>query len=146
LRLNPLGDILWISLRNNITLFEIMMTGTRDGPHYVSHISDHIHEWRRRRRLIKLELPDQLLAEWFTKSFVNDIGRDIAMGGVVMEEQAISRAQYLDLVYSQTGTLSSFHFHHFNYSSCFACSRRCDWHFPGPTTFHLKHQPQTCFF
>jgi hypothetical protein len=30
--------------------------------------------------------PDQLLAEWFTKSFVNDIGRDITMGGVVMEE------------------------------------------------------------
>jgi hypothetical protein len=70
-----------------------------------THISDHIHEWRRRRRLIKLELPDQLLAEWFTKSFVNKIGKDIAMGGVVTEEQAISRAQYLDLVYSQTGTL-----------------------------------------
>jgi hypothetical protein len=70
-----------------------------------THISDHIHEWRRRRRLIKLELPDQLLAEWFTKSFVNDIARDIAMGGVVTEEQAISRAQYLDLVYSQMGTL-----------------------------------------
>jgi hypothetical protein len=70
-----------------------------------THIFDHIHEWRRRRRLIKLELPDQLLAEWFTKSFVNDIARDIAMGGVVTEEQAISRAQYLDLIYSQTGTL-----------------------------------------
>jgi hypothetical protein len=70
-----------------------------------THISDHIHEWRRRRRLIKLELPDQLLAEWFTKSFVNKIAKDIAMGGVVTEEQAISRAQYLDLVYSQTGTL-----------------------------------------
>ena len=27
------------------------------------------------------------------------------MGGVVMEEQAISHAQYLDLVYSQMGTL-----------------------------------------
>jgi hypothetical protein len=51
-----------------------------------THISDHIHEWRRRRRLIKLELPNQLLAEWFTKSFVNDISHDIAMGGVVMEE------------------------------------------------------------
>jgi hypothetical protein len=70
-----------------------------------THISDHIHEWRRRRRLIKLELPDQLLVEWFTKSFVNEIGKDIAMGGVVTEEQAISLAQYLDLVYSQTGTL-----------------------------------------
>jgi hypothetical protein len=51
-----------------------------------THISDHIHEWRRRRRLIKLELPDQLLAEWFTKSFVNKIGKYIAMGGVVTEE------------------------------------------------------------
>jgi hypothetical protein len=46
-----------------------------------------------------------LLAEWFTKSFVNDISCDIAMGGVFTEEQAISRAQYLNLVYSQTGTL-----------------------------------------
>ena len=27
------------------------------------------------------------------------------MGGVIIEEQAISRAQYLDLVYSQSGTL-----------------------------------------
>jgi hypothetical protein len=36
---------------------------------------------------------------------VNEIGKDIAMGGVFTEEQAISRAQYLDLVYSQMGTL-----------------------------------------
>jgi hypothetical protein len=70
-----------------------------------THISDHIYEWRRRRRLIKLELPDQLLAKWFTKSFVNEIGKDIAMGGIVTEDQAISHAQYLDLVYSQMGTL-----------------------------------------
>ena len=27
------------------------------------------------------------------------------MGGAITEEQAISRAQYLDLVYSQSGTL-----------------------------------------
>jgi hypothetical protein len=73
-----------------------------------SHISDHIHEWRRRRRLIKLELPDQLLAEWFTKLFMNKISRDIDMGGVVTEEQAINCAQYLYLVYSQTGTLYDF--------------------------------------
>jgi hypothetical protein len=73
-----------------------------------THISDHIHEWRRRRRLIKLDLPDQLLAEWFTKSLVNKISRDIAMGGVVTEEQVISHAQYLDLVYSQICTLYDF--------------------------------------
>lgn len=33
------------------------------------------------------------------------IAHDIAMGGCVTEEQAITRAQYLDLVYSQSGTL-----------------------------------------
>lgn len=31
------------------------------------HIYDHIHEWRRWHRLIKFEIPDELLTEWFTK-------------------------------------------------------------------------------
>jgi hypothetical protein len=70
-----------------------------------THISNHIHEWRSRRCLIKLNLPDELLAEWFMKSFVNDISKDISMGGVVTEEHVISRAQYLDLVYSQMGMI-----------------------------------------
>jgi hypothetical protein len=39
---------------------------------------------------------------------VNEIGKDIAMGGVVTEEQDIRRAQYLDLVYSQKGTFYNF--------------------------------------
>jgi hypothetical protein len=46
-----------------------------------------------------------LLAEWFTKSLLLQIARDVSMGGVVTEEEAIARAQYLDLVYSQSGTL-----------------------------------------
>lgn len=71
----------------------------------VTHISDHIHEWRRRHRLIKFNIADQFLTEWFTKSFVALIAHDIAMGGCVTEEQAIAFAQYLDLVYSQSGTL-----------------------------------------
>ena len=33
------------------------------------------------------------------------IARDVAMGDVVTEVQDISRAQYLDLAYSQSGTL-----------------------------------------
>jgi hypothetical protein len=45
------------------------------------------------------------LDQWFTKSFVNDIGHDISMGGVVTKEKTIIHAQYLDLVYSQMGTL-----------------------------------------
>jgi hypothetical protein len=36
---------------------------------------------------------------------MNNIDRDIAMGGVVTKEQAINGAQYPDLVYSQMGTL-----------------------------------------
>ena len=50
-------------------------------------------------------IPDQLLSDWFTKSLLPPITRDVAMGGVVTEEQAISQAQYLDLVYSQFETL-----------------------------------------
>ena len=68
-----------------------------------THISNHIHEWRRRRHLIKVLLLDQLLAEWFNKSLIGPIAHDFSMGGVVTKEQAIS--QYLYLVYSQTRKL-----------------------------------------
>jgi hypothetical protein len=55
--------------------------------------------------MIKAIIPDILLAEWFTKSLLPLIARDVAMGDMVTEEQAIAWAQYLDLVYSQFGTL-----------------------------------------
>ena len=55
-----------------------------------THISDHIHEWRRKRRLIKTPILDQLLVDWFTKSLFPPIARDVAMGGDVSEEQSIS--------------------------------------------------------
>jgi hypothetical protein len=42
---------------------------------------------------------------WFTKSLIGPMTHDDATGGVFTEEQVISRAQYLDLVYSQMGTL-----------------------------------------
>ena len=65
-----------------------------------TYISDHIHEWRRRRRLVKVYIPDQILAEWFVKSLLPKITEDVAKAGVVTEEQVISQAQYLDLVYT----------------------------------------------
>jgi hypothetical protein len=46
-----------------------------------------------------------LLAEWFTKSLIGPIARDVSMGSVITKEQAIRRDRYLDLVYSQTGML-----------------------------------------
>jgi hypothetical protein len=58
--------------------------------------------------MIKEIIPDQLLVEWFTESLLLPIARDVAMGGVVSEEESISQAQYLDLVYSQSGTLYEF--------------------------------------
>ena len=68
------------------------------------HISYHIHEWRRRRRLIKAPIPEQLLADWFTKYLLPPITWDVGIGGVITEEQAISSTQYLDLVYFQSKT------------------------------------------
>ena len=64
-----------------------------------THISNHIHEWQRRRRLIKSQILDQLLEDWFTKSVMPPIAQYVAMGGAVTEEKAISHSQYLDLVY-----------------------------------------------
>jgi hypothetical protein len=46
-----------------------------------------------------------LLVEWFTKSLLPPISHDVAMGGVATKEESITRDQYLDLVYSQYGTL-----------------------------------------
>ena len=57
-----------------------------------THISKHIHEWRRRRRLIKAPILDQLLPDWFTKSLLPPISRDVAIGGDVTEERALSRS------------------------------------------------------
>ena len=70
-----------------------------------AHISDHIHEWRCQHHLIKFDIPDELLTEWFTKSLLPSIMEDVAKGGVITEEQVIARAEYLDLIYTQSGTL-----------------------------------------
>ena len=84
-----MGTELLTSLRQNIA----------------THILDHIHEWRRRRRLVKAPIPDALLADWFTKLLLPKISCDVAMSGVVTEEDIIRRAQHLDLIYSQSRTL-----------------------------------------
>jgi hypothetical protein len=55
--------------------------------------------------LIKYGILDQLLSDWFTKSFLPPITRDVVMGGTITEEQDIAYAQYLYLVYSQSDTL-----------------------------------------
>ena len=54
---------------------------------------------------MKVFIPDQILAKWFVKSLLPKITEDVAKVGVVIEEQVISQAQYLDLVYTQSSTL-----------------------------------------
>src|SRR5713226_4290285 len=70
-----------------------------------THISDHIQEWRRRKSLIKATIPPEFLLEWFLKSLLPYISKDVSTSGVTSEEEAILRAQQLDLIYSQSGIL-----------------------------------------
>lgn len=68
-----------------------------------THISHHIHEWR--RRMVKAPSPYYLLVDWFCKSLLPQIFMDISLGGAITKYQSIHRAQHLDLIYSQSGTL-----------------------------------------
>jgi hypothetical protein len=71
----------------------------------MDHISDHIREWRRRKSLIKVPVPPAFLLEWFLKSLVPQLSKDIATSRVFSEEDTIMRAQQFELIYSQSGLL-----------------------------------------
>ena len=70
-----------------------------------NHISDHIREWRRRKSLIKVPVPPTFLLEWFLKSLVPQLSKDVATSRIFSEEEAIMRAQQFELIYSQSGLL-----------------------------------------
>ena len=57
-----------------------------------THIFGHIHEWRRRQRLVKSPLLNYLLVGWFYKSLLPQIAKYVALGGVIMEDQSIYHA------------------------------------------------------
>lgn len=69
-----------------------------------THVSDHIHEWRWCKRLVKVPFLDALLEDWFTKSLFPKISCDIDMCRIVTKEDVIRCAQHLDLIYSQSST------------------------------------------
>jgi hypothetical protein len=71
----------------------------------VDHISDHIREWRHRKSLIKVLIPLAFLLEWFLKSLVSQLSKDVVTSWVFSEEYAIMRAQQFELIYSQYGLL-----------------------------------------
>jgi hypothetical protein len=66
----------------------------------VDHISDHIREGRPRKSLIKVLVPPSFQLEWFLKSLVPQLSKDVATSGVFSEEEAIIRAQQLESIYS----------------------------------------------
>jgi hypothetical protein len=55
--------------------------------------------------LIKTPIPSAFLLEWFLKSLHAPISKDVATSGVTTKEEAIFRAQQLDLIYAQSGML-----------------------------------------
>jgi len=52
------------------------------------------------RRLVKAPILYYLLADWFYKSLLPKIAKEISLGGTVIEDQSIHCTQHLDLIYS----------------------------------------------
>jgi hypothetical protein len=50
-------------------------------------------------------VPPAFLLEWFLKSLIPQLSKDVATSGVFSEEDAIMRAQQLELIYSRSGLL-----------------------------------------
>ena len=55
--------------------------------------------------MIKAFIPPEFLLEWFLKSLLPYIAKDVSTSEVKNEEQAIFRVQELDLIYAQSGLL-----------------------------------------
>ena len=65
-----------------------------------THITDHIHEWRRHRSLCKIQLDDRIFLDWFLKTLLPPIAKDVASECPQSEEEAILKAQQFDLIYT----------------------------------------------
>ena len=71
----------------------------------VTHITDHIHEWRRCRSLCKIQLDHRIFLDWFLKTLLPSIAKDIASECPQSEQEAILKTQQFDLIYAQSGYL-----------------------------------------
>ena len=70
-----------------------------------THITDHIHEWWKRRSLCKIQLDDNIFLDWFLKTLLPPITKDVASERPQSKEKAILKAQQFDLIYAQSGCL-----------------------------------------
>lgn len=67
------------------------------------HILDHISEWRKLRSFCKAHLEDKLLLDLFLRSLTSEISKYVVNSSPQNEEEAISNAQQLELIYTQVG-------------------------------------------
>jgi hypothetical protein len=56
-----------------------------------THIDDHIHKWRRRHSLCKDEATKKQCLNWFLKSLVSLLAKDVATTFPQYEEEAIDK-------------------------------------------------------
>ena len=68
-----------------------------------THITDHIHEWRRRCSLCKIQLNDRIFLDWNLETLLPLVAKDVASELPQTEEEAILKAQQFDLIYAQAG-------------------------------------------
>ena len=66
---------------------------------------DHIHEWCHHSSLCKIQLDDRIFLDWFLKTLLPPISKDVAYELPQIEEEAILKAQHFDLIYAQSGYL-----------------------------------------
>jgi hypothetical protein len=70
-----------------------------------THITDHIHEWHQRRSLCKAETTKEQCLNWFLRSLICILAKDVASTFPQTEEESISKAQQYNLIYAQSGYL-----------------------------------------
>ena len=70
-----------------------------------THITDHIHEWRWHCSLCKIQLDDIIFLDWFLKTLLPPIAKDIASECPQSEQEAILKTQQFDLIYAKSGYL-----------------------------------------
>ena len=58
-----------------------------------THITDHIHEWRQRRSLCKIQLDKMIFLDWFLKTLLPPIAKDVAYEHPQFEEEVMLKAQ-----------------------------------------------------
>ena len=66
-----------------------------------THIIEHIHEWCQRRSLCKVDATPQQCLNWFLKSLVSLLAKDVVATFPQTEEESISKAQQIELIYAQ---------------------------------------------